>query len=170
MTWKLYPSTKKATLEQFGKMNAEMDAKDAGSDVKVICRLSDLGEGTGMVIADCKSASALQSWCYNWTGACELTATPVCTDNEMRRVINKQPGKTEPTPDPLKFDDSMDVFYMTYKIDRQHIGACMSAFGKYLIFFFVNTKHFTHTHTRMLLFSCRYIQTQTNLYFLFSYK
>ena len=131
MTWKLYPSTKKATLEQFGKMNAEMDAMDAGDDVKVICRLSDLGEGTGMVIADCKSTSALQSWCYNWTGACELNVAPVCTDSEMRRIINKQPAKNEPTPDPLKYDDSMEIFYMTWKIDRPHIAACMTGFGKY---------------------------------------
>ena len=146
MTYKLYPATKKATLEAFGKMNAEMDAMDAGPDVKIICRLHDIGEGTGMVIADCKSAKVLQSWCYNWTGACELKAVPVCTDTEMRRVINKQPAKSEPTPDPLKFDDSMDIFYMTWKIDRPHIAACMGAYGKYCINSILQVQSILHTH------------------------
>jgi hypothetical protein len=49
-------------------MTPEDDAKDAGPNIKIIGRWSDLAGGNGVVICETDNPEELAAWGANWVG------------------------------------------------------------------------------------------------------
>jgi len=62
------PPPHAAAWTTFGAMTPEDDAKDAGPNIKIIGRWSDLAGGNGVVICETDNPEELAAWGANWVG------------------------------------------------------------------------------------------------------
>ena len=93
-------------------------------------RLLDLGEGSGKILCEADSAEEAYAWAYNWTSMCHISLKPVLTDEESRRIINKQPRQPHVPLKPIKYNDPDGTIYMgTWKIHDKSKLACFELFG-----------------------------------------
>ena len=130
ITFKMNEDAKGTVFDMFGSMTEADDEKDKGPNIVNVTRLMDLGEGSGMGIAEADSAEEVYAWAYNWATLCTVSIKPVVTDEEARRIIKKEPKAPHVPLKPIEYNDADGmIFYGTWQIHQQHKAACFSAFG-----------------------------------------
>jgi hypothetical protein len=63
-----------AAWTAFAAMTTEDDATDAGPNIKLIGRWSDLAGGNGICIVECADPADVMAWGANWAGLDKLSA------------------------------------------------------------------------------------------------
>jgi|TARA_Y100000817_G_C16600422_1_gene430492 hypothetical protein len=93
ITWTLYPETFDEALQYFSQMTVEDDREQLGDAVTLVGRWNDLVSRTGMAILESDDLSAVNAFCLQWQNVCDLTITPVMSDEEVRAL-----GRTRAMP------------------------------------------------------------------------
>ena len=84
--YKFLPDKRQEGYEHFANMTREQDEADAGEDA-CLGRWHNLGNGSGVAVCSSKSEVDLYSWAFKWSSMCDVTFTPVVSDDECRRNI-----------------------------------------------------------------------------------
>ena len=90
-TWYIAPESRVNVYNIFGKMGPEDDKKDAGPDIELIGRWSELNGSTGHCIFKANDANAIYTWTLNWAPVCDLKLMPVVDDETARKCIQTKP-------------------------------------------------------------------------------
>ena len=80
-------SSRSDCMTLFGGMTKDDDARDMGSNIKMLGRWSTLGSSSGFCICDSPSASELHNWLLNWSTMATIDCYPVVDDNCAREII-----------------------------------------------------------------------------------
>jgi Domain of unknown function (DUF3303) len=91
--WRVHPEKRHEVFKAFSQMTSADDAKDVGSQVKLIGRWHDLAGFTGVAICETADAQALGAWALNWNGVLDIETVPVLDDDETRAVGKKKFAK-----------------------------------------------------------------------------
>ena len=91
VSWYISAKDRVMVANLFGNMTAEDEAKDAGENIQIIGRWSQLDGASGHCIAECSDASELYKWALNWSPICDLKITPVVDDTTARACVQTKP-------------------------------------------------------------------------------
>jgi len=92
LTWRVHPEKRHEALKAFSQMTSADEAKDRGSEIKLIGRWHDFSGHTGVAVCEAVDARALAAWALNWTNILDLETIPVLDDDEARAVGKKKFG------------------------------------------------------------------------------
>jgi len=92
LTWQVHPEKRHDVFKAFSQMTSGDDAKDTGSEIKLIGRWHDISRFRGVAICETADPRALAAWALNWNGVLDLETVPVLDDDEVRAVGTKKYG------------------------------------------------------------------------------
>jgi outer membrane receptor for Fe3+-dicitrate len=87
ITWNIAPENRVGVYNIFGKMTPEDDAKDAGQNIKIIGRWSELNGAKGHCICETSNTGDLYKWMLNWSPVCDIEVMPVNDDATTRMCV-----------------------------------------------------------------------------------
>ena len=91
ISWTVLPDKRIECWNAFGNMTPEDDLKDTGDAIKVHGRWHHLSGDGGVCICECSDSAALNSWMLNWSPVCNISVSPVVTDEVARASLSTKP-------------------------------------------------------------------------------
>jgi hypothetical protein len=107
----------------FASMSEEALAADSGPDVKELGRWHNLADGSGFLVCEAKTTTALYEWFWKWSeDMCTIKVCPILTDDMCREVVLKTKPAFSMSLDNLHDDprDGESLFMCKYKIHPEH--------------------------------------------------
>jgi hypothetical protein len=124
-TYTMHADKRSDCCTYFASMSEEALAAEAGPDVKMLGRWHNPAEGSGFLICEAKSVTALHEWMWKWSeDLCSIKVMPILNDDMAREVVLGTKPAFSMSLDHLDDDprdgESLFILHWSFKSHPEH--------------------------------------------------